>query len=155
MHNGRDIFGLPKKMSHISLEREGDTVRGWVERAGVRFVQVEVKLQGELPELPPTGPSFTFKAMPRVDLQPGFDGPVLLARQQTTIDLKHCEVGQATVQLTPSAADPWAEIEIEQTLMGFLLVSDNTMLPGKIVAEVDPEAFLPFYFKMTDFSTGE
>jgi hypothetical protein len=29
------------------------------------------------------------------------------------------------------------------------------MLPGRILAEVDPERFLPHYFRMTDFHTGD
>ena len=65
MHNGRDIFGLPKKMASIHLERKGDKVRGWVERMGVRFVEIAIELTGSLPEVPPTGPSFTFKAIER------------------------------------------------------------------------------------------
>ena len=36
----------------------------------------------------------------------------------------------------------------------FYLESDNTMLPGKILTEVNPELYLPHYFKMTDFHTG-
>jgi hypothetical protein len=32
--------------------------------------------------------------------------------------------------------------------------SDNTMQPGDVLAEVSPEAFLPHYFKMTDFPMG-
>ena len=38
MVNGRDIFGLPKKMASIGWERSGNRVSGWVERKGVRFV---------------------------------------------------------------------------------------------------------------------
>ncbi len=58
------------------------TVHGWVERHGVRFFELKVELMsGSLPELPPTGPNFLFKALPRIDLKPGFDGPVLLCKQ--------------------------------------------------------------------------
>lgn len=38
--------------------------------------------------------------------------------------------------------------------MGFYLVSDNTIRLGEIVAQVDGDAFLPYYFKMTDFAVG-
>lgn len=154
MHNGRDIFGFPKKMANIHLERQGDRVFGWVERAGVRFVQVEANMSGTLPELPPQGKNFLFKGMPRVDLQPGFDGPVFLVSQQTDVQMKQCDIGTGTVTLLPSEADPWAEVEVVNVFAAFHLVSDNTMQPGKVLTEVDPEGFLPHYFKMTDFSTG-
>ena len=155
MHNGRDIFGLPKKLATIHFERSEQQVHGWAERNGVRFIELQTTLSASLPGLPPQGPSFLFKAMPRVDLTPGFDGPVLLVRQQTDVALRSCEVGVPEVMLTPSETDPWAEVEVVTVTVGFHIVSDNVMKPGEVVAEVDPEAFLPHYFKMTDFSTGK
>jgi len=155
MHNGRDVFGFPKKLAAIHLERSGRHARGWVERAGVRFVEIEAELEAEIPELPQTGPTFLFKAMPRIDLTPGFDGPVLLASQKTEIRAKRVEVGSACLTLRPSAFDPWADIGDVKVTAAFHLTGDVTMLPGRILAEVDPEAFLPHYFKMTDFHVGD
>ena len=154
MHNGRDIFGFPKEMADIHIAREGNTVHGWVERAGVRFVELKVELSGELPELPPTGPSYLFKGMPRIDLQPGFDGPVFLASQQTDVKLRKLEIGMGELTLRPSEADPWADLGDPMLMMAFQLESDNTMQPGRILTEVPGEEFLPYYFKMTDFSAG-
>jgi len=155
MHNGRDIFGLPKRMAEIHLERAGDRVTGWVERNGVRFVEVLARLEGSLPALPPMGPTFLFKAMPRIDLTPGFDGPVLLCRQQTEIVSKSLEIGPGELILRHAPDDPWAELGQPQIQAAFFLVSDNTMLPGEVLHEVDGRAYLPHYFKMTDFSSGE
>ena len=45
-------------------------------------------------------------------------------------------------------------IEITNINIGFYLVSDNTMQPGRVLAEVDGDAYLPHYFKMTDFFSG-
>ncbi|MBN2494842.1 MAG: acetoacetate decarboxylase family protein [Deltaproteobacteria bacterium] len=151
LHNGRDIFGFPKKMAKIHLQVEGDRISGWVERHGIRFVEIEASLMAELPELPAPGPNFLFKAMPRIDLSPGFDGPVLLCRQHTDIAMKRLRVGSAEVTLRESGYDPWAEVEIANVIVAYHLVSDNTMQPGSVLGEVDAEAFLPFYFKMTDF----
>jgi acetoacetate decarboxylase len=155
MHNGRDVFGFPKKMANIHLEKAANRAHGWVERGGIRFVEIEVTLTGTIPELPPMGPTFLFKAMPRIDLTPGFDGPVLLAAQRTEIVARSVEIGTADLTLRPSAQDPWAEIEGLKVTAAFYLESDNTMLPGKILAEVNPEHYLPHYFKMTDFYTGD
>jgi acetoacetate decarboxylase len=149
--NGRDIFGFPKKLARISLERQGNIVRGSVERHGVRFFELEVELFSELPELPPAGPNFLFKASPRIDLTPGFDGPVLLCRQKTDVALKHMEIGSPTITLRESARDPWSEVEVVSPLAGFFFVSDNTMQPGEVLTHVDGDAFLPHYFKMIDF----
>jgi acetoacetate decarboxylase len=153
MHNGRDVFGFPKKMAAIHLEKTDKHVHGWVERDGTRFVEIEVTLTDTIPELPPMGPTFLFKAMPRIDLAPGFDGPVFLAAQRTEIVPRSVEIGTAELTLRPSKHDPWAEIEDPTVTAAFYLESDNTMLPGRILAEVDPDLYLPHYFKMTDFHT--
>ncbi|MEI8259750.1 MAG: acetoacetate decarboxylase family protein [Deltaproteobacteria bacterium] len=152
--NGRDIFGFPKKLASIHLEREGATVRGWVERHGIRFFEMKVDLMSEMPSLPPTGPNFLFKASPRIDLQPGFDGPVFLCKQKTEVQMRSLEVGMSELTFKDSPRDPWSEIEVTDVIMGFYMVSDNTMRPGEIVAQVDGDAFLPYYFKMTDFAVG-
>lgn len=154
MHNGRDVFGFPKKMATIKLRKNRDEVQGWVERHGIRFVEIKINLTGSLPILPKMGPTFLFKAMPRIDLQPGFDGPVLLCRQETEIQMKSLEIGNAEVILREAREDPWAEIEISNIQIAFYLVSDNTMKPGKVITEVDPMLYLPHYFKMTDFYEG-
>jgi acetoacetate decarboxylase len=154
MHNGRDVFGFPKKLAKIGFERDGNRVRGWVERYGITFVEITITLAGTLPQLPPMGPTYLFKAMPRIDLTPGFDGPVLLAAQRTDMVAKKVEVGMAEVVLRPARHDPWSEIGTPEVMAAFCLESDNTMQPGKIIGEVDALAYLPHYYKFTDFSTG-
>ena len=68
--------------------------------------------------------------------------------------MQSLQVGRAEVILRESDFDPWAEIEVVDVIVAYYLTSDNTMHPGSVLHEVDPEAFLPFYFKMTDFFTG-
>jgi len=155
LHNGRDIFGFPKKEAKIHFESDAAGARGWVERLGVRFVEITMTKTGTMEALPPTGPTFLFKASPRIDLEPGFDGPVLLAEQQTEVIAKSIAIGTAELKLLPSDADPWIELKDATILMAFQIDSHNRMLPGKIIAQVDGNAFLPHYFKMTDFFCGE
>lgn len=155
LHNGRDIFGFPKKMAKIHFEYDDEGARGWVERSGVRFVELEISFSGTLPELPPTGPTYLFKASPRIDLEPGFDGPVLLASQQTEIKARKVNIGTAKMRFEESSDDPWHTFADAQPMMAFMIESSNIMRPGKILTEVDGEAFLPYYFKMTDFFAGE
>lgn len=95
--------------------------------------------------------------MPKIDLTPGFDGPVYLAKQRTEIELEKMEIGSAEIIIKESDADPWHEVEImnPNIVMAYYLVSNNTMHPGEIITEVDADAYLPYYFKMTDFFTGK
>jgi acetoacetate decarboxylase len=155
LYNGRDIFGFPKKMADIHLSKNGPEVHGWVERHGIKFVEIKAKMTGTLPSLPATGPNFLFKASPRIDLKPGFDGPVLLCRHQTDIEMKSLELGTADLSLRESDDDPWAEIAPTKIIAAFFMVSDNTMQPGSVLGEVDGDAYLPYYFKITDFFVGK
>lgn len=155
LYNGRDIFGFPKKEAKIHFESDALGARGWVERHGVRFVEIAMTKAGTLDDLPPTGPTYLFKASPRIDLEPGFDGPVLLAEQTTEVRPRSIAIGTADLKFLPSDADPWIELKDASVLMAFQIDSHNRMLPGKVVAEVDGAAFLPHYFKMTDFTCGE
>lgn len=155
LYNGRDIYGFPKKEAKIHFETDASGARGWVERHGVRFVDLKMTKAGTLPELPPTGPTYLFKASPRIDLEPGFDGPVLLAEQRTEVVPRSIAIGPADLVFQASDADPWSDLKEATVLMAFYIESHNRMLPGKILAEVEPTAFLPHYFKMTDFFSGE
>jgi len=155
MHNGRNVFGLPKKMAEeIRVTKDGSNAHGWVIRKGKRIVDIGIDLTASIPQLPPLGPSFTFKAMPRIDLTPGFDGPVLLCAQKNDIAMRHCEIGNAAVKMGESVEDTWHEIEIENVIVAFFMDADITMQPGRVVAEVAPEEYIPHYYKMTDFYFG-
>ena len=154
LHNGRDIYGFPKKAARIHFEQDGNNAHGWVERNGIRFVELSVETTGSLANLPPSGPTYLFKGMPKVDLTPGFDGPVLLVSQQTEVEAKSVKVGTSELKLTHSETDPWSELEGLEPMMSFIVESSNRMLPGKVLAEVDGDAYLPHYFNMTDFYCG-
>lgn len=155
LYNGRDIYGFPKKEAKIHFETNEKSARGWVERHGIRFVDIEMRKEGTLPELPPSGPTYLFKASPRIDLEPGFDGPVHLAEQRTEVVPRSISIGTADLVLRPSDADPWFDLHEAEVLMASYIESHNRMLPGRILAEVEPLSFLPHYFKMTDFYCGE
>ena len=155
MHNGRDIYGYPKKAARIHFEEHGDRAHGWVERCGVRFLELTIDLKSELPDLPPGGPTYLFKAMPRADLQPGFDGPVLLVSQRTEVTPRRIRIGPADLRLLPSADDPWSELSGMRVSLAFCIESSNRMLPGEVLGEVDGAAYLPHYFRMTDLFSDE
>ncbi|MHA1328341.1 MAG: acetoacetate decarboxylase family protein, partial [Promethearchaeota archaeon] len=78
----------------------------------------------------------------------GFDYDPWLVRQETGVSPKSLEMGEAEIQLRSTIHDPWAEIEIVKILGALYIKTDNTMYPGKKVAEVSSEDFLPYsYYK--------
>jgi len=155
MHNGREIFGFPKKLAKIELKREGNKVEGWVERLGFRFVTVRADLQSKLDQLPlQVGPNFLFKYLPAAGLDRGFDGPIFLVRQRTNIEMKTFEIGSGEILFKDSPHDPWSEVVVENVMTAYYMVSNNRMEPGKVVGEADPKSFLPFSFLKIDFFGG-
>ena len=150
--NGRDIYGFPKRTASIHLSREGDTAEGWVERRGVRFAHVKAQLMTKMDEPPlKTGPNFLFKFMPRADLKPGFDGPVMLVRQRTEIKYHSFEMGSGEITFQRTPFDPWDEVPFKNAIGAYYFTGDTTMQPGEVLAEVDADKFLPYSFARTDW----
>lgn len=155
MHNGRNIYGFPKKLAKVGLHREGNKAEGWLERHGIRFVTVRTELTTKLDEPPiKVGPNFLFKYMPAADLGRGFDGPVLLVRQRTELDYHSFEMGPGEIAFEESPHDPWSEIACRQVIASYFFTSTNRLLPAEVLAQVDPEVFLPYSFSRTDWGFG-
>ncbi len=152
MLNGRDIYGFPKKMAKVGLTQEEKVVEGWAERHGIRFVTIRTELAMQLDEPPlKVGPNFLFKYMPAADLSRGFDGPVHLVRQQNELEYQQFEMGPGEISFEESVHDPWSDIVCKQVVASYFFTSTNRLLPGKVLAEIDPEAFLPYSFARTDW----
>jgi len=156
MHNGRNIYGFPKKLATVALHRDGNTAEGWIERHGTRFVTVRANLTAKLDEPPlKVGPNFLFKFMPAADLSRGFDGPVLLVRQRNEFDYHCFEMGAGEIVFEDSRHDPWSDIVCKRVIASYFFTSTNRLLPGEVLAEVDPDAFLPHSFSRTDWGFAD
>jgi acetoacetate decarboxylase len=168
MAGGREVFGYPKKMADIHFDHQGDDVEGWAERHGVRYFEVKARLTGQpndagfmelLTEAMAAGPeqeryAYNFKVFPSPEGQ-GFDYNPRLMRAPTRFKPTEVKIGEAQLVMNPSEHDPWAEVEVVKMLGAVYTKGDNTMLPGKIVAEVDPISFAPFAFLRWDRFTGK
>jgi acetoacetate decarboxylase len=163
MAGGREIYGYPKKIASIELNREGQDVAGWAERHEVRFLDVRAKLNGKFNTegaqnifselLSSRGDSvvvtFNFKHFPAPE-GGAFDYSPRLVREEVEFRPYLIEGGEAEIILNHSPHDPWAEVEVVKTLGAIYTQGNNTMRKGKVVAEVDPIAFAPFAFLKWD-----
>jgi acetoacetate decarboxylase len=154
MAGGREEFGYPKKMADVRFRRTAHSVRGRVERHGVRFFEVRARLTGKtnteefqniiLAEASEEGTvAYNFKHFWAPD-GTLFDYKPRLVRERTVLRPTVLEWAEAEVFLTHSEHDPWAEVEVVRMLGGLYAVGNNTMLRGEVVAEVDPAAFEPY-----------
>ncbi|MFO7965007.1 MAG: acetoacetate decarboxylase family protein [Desulfobacterales bacterium] len=161
MIGGREVFGYPKKMAKIDVKKEGATVKGWTERHGIRFVEIEAQLTGKfndtafqqlmLENMAPDSDVvvYNFKHFPAPE-GGGFDFNPRLIREIVTRRPKTTEMGKAEITLRSSEHDPWVEVEIVRVLGAVYATGDNTMLPGVVVAEVDQTEFFPYAFMKVD-----
>jgi len=154
MAGGREEFGYPKKMANIQFKRSAHSVRGRIERHGIRFFEVRAKLTGKtnteefqniiLSETSEEGGvAYNFKHFFAPD-KIGFDYKPRLVRERTVFRPSVAEWAEAEVFLSHSEHDPWAEVEIVQVLGAVYTVGNQTMLRGEVVAEVDPVSFEPY-----------
>ena len=165
MIGGREICGFPKKMATISLQRKQTFVNAYSERLGTRNLEAEVELAGKfndskmatilsqfkiLPTKKKGTINYNFKYFSSPD-KTGFDYNPRLVRQETLVKPISMEMGVAKIRLNSSIHDPWAELEIVKILGALYLKTNNTMLPGTVVSEVDPQEFLPYSFIKLDW----
>jgi acetoacetate decarboxylase len=73
-----------------------------------------------------------------------------LIREVVEFRPRSVELGSAELIFRPSDHDPWAEVEIVRILGAVYTAGDNAMLPGSVVAEVDPMSVAPYAFMKVD-----
>jgi hypothetical protein len=166
--SGREVLGYPKKMAHLELNRDGNKMAGFIERRGVRLVDIRAEFDGKLnsplgaeifaqmtgpadsagDKLPESdGINFLFKYAHSAEAGKSFEWPPKLIRQVTRQRPKLVETGRAEITLRPSPSDsPWGRVPVAELLGAFHIVSHNTMLPPTVVGEVDEKAFLPYSY---------
>jgi acetoacetate decarboxylase len=165
MAAGREVYGFPKKMADIHLERDGHSVEGWTERRGIRFMDVRAKLTGKFNDMAPqeivravrkvgldgsiNPVTYNFKYFPSPE-GGAFDYNPRLVKVESARSPKEMLFGEAEIIFRYSDYDPWAEVEVVRMLGALYTVGDNSILRGKTVAEVGFLEFLPYAFLKWD-----
>ena len=73
-----------------------------------------------------------------------------LVRQETVLRPKKLEFGEAEIIFKSSPYDSWQEVEIVKMFGAIYTVGDNSMIGGRVVAEVDLMQFVPYSFLKWD-----
>ena len=92
---------------------------------------------------------YNFKHFPSPD-DGVFDYNPRLIQEPVIFRPESIEWAEVEMKLTPSKFDPWAEVEVANILGAAYIVGNNTMLKGKVVAEVKPTTFGPYAFLKWD-----
>ena len=143
---GKDCYGEPKKMATIHLDVSKQNIRGWVERYGIRFMELSAQMEKELPIGEPSMRIiYQFKYSHKASGEPGFDLNPILIRHESHRKLTRIVSGTGNVIFRESPYDPVCEIPLHK-IEPSIYIEGSIVTKAKKIAEVDPIAFYPYSF---------
>ncbi|MFE7115157.1 acetoacetate decarboxylase family protein [Streptomyces sp. NPDC057654] len=146
---GREVFGEPKKLGEVVIERDGGVVRAYLARHGIAFVEVRGAVGAALPLPPPAEKlDFYFKFLPGVD-GTGFDADPVLVHCTRTEKVRKLEAMSGDVLLRESAYDPVADLPVRR-LVEITIGEKTTDQRGRVVERVSAQALLPYVHQRYD-----
>ncbi|GAA2807870.1 acetoacetate decarboxylase family protein [Streptomyces showdoensis] len=148
---GREVFGEPKKLGEVLVEREGLVVRASLARHGIAFVEVRGAVSGELPVPEPVEKTdFYFKFLPSVDgAGTGFDADPVLVHCVRNEKVRRLERITGDVVLRESMYDPVADLPVRR-LVEITIGEKTTDQKGRVVERVSAQALLPYLHQRYD-----
>ncbi|MFB7510882.1 acetoacetate decarboxylase family protein [Streptomyces broussonetiae] len=146
---GREVFGEPKKLGEVTVERDGLAVRASLARHGIAFVEVRGTAVGDLPVPEPARRTdFYFKFLPAVDGS-GFDTDPVLVHCVRHEKVRRLEGVTGDVVLRESPYDPVADLPVLR--LREITVGEKTSdQSGRVVERVDAQALLPYVHQRYD-----
>ncbi|GHE10135.1 acetoacetate decarboxylase family protein [Streptomyces alanosinicus] len=146
---GREVFGEPKKLGEVTVERDGPDVRAVLSRHGIAFVEVRGTVAGELPLPEPSRKTdFYFKFLPAVDGS-GFDTDPVLVHCVRHEKARRLERITGEVMLRESAYDPVADLPVLR-LREITIGEKTSDQSGRVVERADAQALLPYIHQRYD-----
>ncbi len=146
---GREVFGEPKKLGEVTVERDGLVVRAALARHGIAFVEVRGAVGGGLPLPEPSQKTdFYFKFLPAVDGS-GFDADPVLVHCLREEKVRKLEWITGDVVLRESMYDPVADLPV-RTLVEITIGEKTTDQKGRVVERVGARALLPYIHQRYD-----
>ncbi|MGW1882040.1 acetoacetate decarboxylase family protein [Streptomyces sp. NPDC001970] len=148
---GREVFGEPKKLGEVTVERDGLVVRAALARHGIAFVEVRAAVSGPLPLPEPSEKlDFYFKFLPSVDGSgSGFDTDPVLVHCVRGERFRRLEQLTGDVVLRESMYDPVADLPVRK-LVGLTIGEKTTDQKGRVAERVSARALLPYIHQRYD-----
>lgn len=145
---GRELFGEPKKQAVIYLQRRGDFMHGYVERHGVRIIEIKATLPTDLGPAEISGANFNIKATPSCDGIGLEDDPVLTLAE-FDIRLSARREGSGALQLRSTVHDPLGDLEIRE-IRGAGYMEGDLLSTCRPLARLSADAFVPYFYGRND-----
>ena len=140
---GRDLFGEPKKLAESRLHRRGEEYTAWLERGGVRLLELHAQLPDELGPSQAEGVNFNFKARPAAN-GIGLEEDAILTRATFQTIVRNARAGTGALTLRGTVHDPLDELPIV-SIAGASFVECDLIASCESVATVPADVFLPYH----------
>ncbi len=145
---GREMYGEPKKMADVSVNRDGDNISGTVARAGVTIWEINGKVTGPLEAGPEKKLDFYFQFLLSPDGKGFTDEPALVYCHKEAV-LRSKEAVEGELILRESPLDPVADLPIRR-LVRITASERQTSQRGEVVSRVPSEWVIPFAHQRYD-----
>ena len=140
---GRDLFGEPKKLATSALHRHGGAFHGWLDRGGVRLIELHALMTTDLGPFEAEGVNFNFKARPAAD-GIGLEEDAILTQATFETRVSAGREGAASVTLRGTVHDPLDEIPVRRVLSGTFMEAD-LIASCRAVATTPADVFAPYH----------
>ncbi|MFJ8666071.1 acetoacetate decarboxylase family protein [Streptomyces sp. NPDC093600] len=146
---GREVFGEPKKLGDVVVERDGLVVHASLGRHGIDFVEVRGAVSGPLPLPEPAEKTdFHFKFLPAVDGS-GFDADPVLVHCVRHEKVRRLERITGDIVLRESMYDPVADLPVRR-IVEITFGEKTTDQKGRVAERVSAQALLPYIHQRYD-----
>ena len=145
---GREMFGEPKKLASTNLIRSGKGVHAWIERDGVRLVDLHAELGEDLGPDHAIRPAFNFKSRTAAN-GIGLEGPAILTRTLFDTSARSRREGAGSVTFGSTVHDPLDEIEVISVVRAEFQEHDISAR-CEALAMVPAEQFIPYHHGRSD-----
>jgi acetoacetate decarboxylase len=112
---GRDLYGEPKKIARVALFRQADRASGFIERGGVKLIEIDARLGEDRGPSAGTSADFNVKAMLAADGQ-GLDGDATITLAEYRSQLFVNRPADAALQVRGTAHDPLGDLPVLEVL---------------------------------------
>jgi acetoacetate decarboxylase len=140
---GRDLFGEPKKLATSALHRHGDAFHAWLERGGVRLIELHGLLGADQGPSDAEGVNFNFKARPAAD-GIGLQEDAILTRATFQRHATVVREGTGSVVLRGTVHDPLDELPVRSVLRSAFVECD-LVASCEAVATTPADVFAPYH----------
>lgn len=148
---GREVFGEPKKFVTTGMFRRDGEMNAWIDRHGVRLIEIQATLTTDLGAETTSGPSlFILKAIPAVN-GCGLEGGVAnmtIAEHELTCRVRR--EGEGELILRGTVHDPLDEIPLVSMVRAIYTEGDLQVTDRRVLYSLNEEDALPYAYSRYD-----